>query len=214
MKRLGLILLLVAPISIHLALRKLHRDPPPVVLGALPAFTLTDQDGKGFSAADLDGKLWVVDFFFSRCSGVCPLLAERMKDVLRFADAHPRFASRIGLLSITVDPEGDTPARLADYGARNRIDAARWRLLTGPSKAVEDVVVRGFHVAMGQPEGDPEKGRLDILHGTHLVLVDGRGRIRGYFDGDPSGVEKLTRTLGTMLDGADRGARTADTGPR
>jgi protein SCO1/2 len=201
----AMVLLLATPVVLHFALKGLKRERPDD-LGTLPDFAFTDEQGRRFTSADLDGKLWVADFFFTRCSGVCPMLAERMRDVGRFVNRHPRFAQRIGLLSITVDPSSDTPERLAEYGKREAVDPARWRLLTGPSGAVEDVVVRGFHVAMGKPETDPASGRLDVLHGSHLVLLDarhGRARILGYYDGDPSGVGRLTADLGHLLDAED-----------
>src|SRR5262245_58537670 len=80
------------------------RQPPPV-LGTLPEFVLEDQAGRPLRTADLDGNLWVVDFFFARCRSICPLLTERMHAVERFAQRHPELATRIRLLSITVDPE-------------------------------------------------------------------------------------------------------------
>ena len=204
----GLVAILPLLVGAHFVLKAQRAKVQPLeVLGTLPDFKLTDQQGKAFTAADLDGKLWVVDFFFTRCSGVCPLLYERMKEVRRFADAHPRFASRIGLLSITVDPTSDTPERLGEYAKQHAIDPTGWRLATGPAQAIEDVVVQGFHVAMGQPEGDVAGGRFDILHGTHLVLVDDHHRIRGYFDGDPAGVTRLERDLGGFLEARDKEAQ-------
>lgn len=193
--------LIIAGLTGVLVLRTIKRyaPKPPSDLGAIPTFALTDQTDHPFTDRDLAGKAWVVDFFFSRCTGVCPMLAERMRSVASWLDRDPRYGARTGLLSITVDPEGDTPARLAEYGAKNRVDPARWRLLTGPAGAIEDVIVRGFHVAVGDRKSDAA-GKFDILHGSHLVLVDARGRIRGYFDADPAGVERLKKDLARVLE--------------
>jgi len=90
-------------------------------------------------------------------------------------------------LSISVDPERDTPEKLKQYaeifGARRGL----WRSLTGPQQEVERTVVRGFHTAMGKVprEGaDPRLAAFDIMHGERLVLVDRQGRIRGFYDAD------------------------------
>lgn len=174
-----------------------HAEPPPAI-ATLPAFAFEDQAGRPFREADLDGKLWVVDFFFARCRGICPMLAERMREVSRYLDDHPELAARTRLLSITVDPDHDTKAVLAQYAAVHRVDGERWRLVTGRAPAVLDVVQNAFKVGVGAPGTDPKTGEFDILHGGHLVVVDGQRRIRGYFDTDPDGVRRLEETLSAL----------------
>lgn len=198
----ALAMLIIAVLTGILVLRTLRRyaPKPPSDLGAIPSFKLTDQTDHAFTERDMAGKAWVVDFFFSRCTGVCPMLAERMRGIAAWLDRDPRYGARAGLISITVDPEGDSPARLAEYGAANRVEPARWRLLTGASETIQDVIVRGFHVAVGDRKGEPGSGHFDILHGSHLVLVDAHGRIRGYYDTDPDGIERLKRDLARVLD--------------
>ena len=170
---------------------------PPPVIATLPDFHFIDQDGHPLAAADLDGKLWVVDFFFARCTSICPTLIERMHDVERWAARHPAVEARLGLLSITVDPEHDTPAALADYARAHAVHGPRFRLATGEAEPVLDVISRGFKIAVGTPRLD-DTGRLDILHGGHLVVVDGKRRIRGYYDGDADGLRKLEADLVTL----------------
>lgn len=177
----------------------LRRPPPLSDLGALPAFTLTDQAAARYGSADLAGKVWVGSFIFTRCRTICPLVIERMKRVDAWAAAHPDAPLR--LVSISVDPEGDTPDRLAVFARERGIDASRWRLLTGDAAALEDVVVRGFHLAMGQPRTErTEAGeRMDILHSPRLVLVDARGRIRGYYDDDLGGIDRLLADIPRLI---------------
>jgi len=167
---------------------------PPPVIATLPDFHFIDQDGHPLAAADLDGKLWVVDFFFARCTSICPTLIERMHDVERWAGRHPDVEAKLGLLSITVDPEHDTPAALREYARAHGMEEGRWRLVTGAAEPVLDVVSRGFKIAVGTPKLD-ETGRLDILHGGHLVVLDAERRVRGYFDGDADGVRQLEAAL-------------------
>lgn len=172
-------------------------------LGTLPDFQLTDEQGKPFDKARLAGRTWVVDFFFTRCKSVCPLLTERMKDVARWS-SQPRYAGKLGLLSITIDPEHDTAAVLADYAKAHGLDTTRWHLVTGEHQRIAQVARDGFKIEVGEPQVAGED--VDILHGSHLVVVDGEGRIRGYFTGDADGVTRLEGALGPWLDrGGDRG---------
>ena len=177
--------------------RSLRPAAPPPVIATLPDFHLVDHDGHPLAAADLDGKLWVVDFFFARCTSICPTLIERMHDVERWAGRHPDVEAKLGLLSITVDPEHDTPAALADYARAHAVKSPRFRLATGEAEPVLDVISRGFKIAVGTPRLD-DTGRLDILHGGHLVVVDGQHRIRGYYDADGGGLHKLEADLTTL----------------
>lgn len=176
----------------------LRHLPPLPVLGTLPPFAFEDQAGRPLSERDLDGKIWVVDFFFARCRGICPMLAERMKEVDRYAQSKPDLAARTRLLSITVDPEHDDARVLAQYAAAHRIDGDRWRLATGRAPQVLEVVTRAFRIAVEPPTTDPKTGDLDILHGGYLVVVDPARRIRGYFDSDADGVRRLEQALSAL----------------
>jgi cytochrome oxidase Cu insertion factor (SCO1/SenC/PrrC family) len=92
-------------------------------------------------------------------------------------------------LSISVDPERDTPEVLARHAREVGARPESWKWLTGPEREVERAVVRGFHVALAKvqrPATDVEvhAAAVDIFHGEKLVLVDGRARIRGFYDAD------------------------------
>src|SRR5207253_413350 len=103
-------------VGLHVAVRAHDRARSALpVLGVLPAFSLTDQDGKSFDAKNLDVKITVVDFVFTRCGSICPMLTERARDLSRRLDAKKIGPSEVALVSITVDPEGDTPPVLAAY---------------------------------------------------------------------------------------------------
>lgn len=176
----------------------------PMVLGGLPAFTLTDQRGQPFGSRELAGKIWVADFMFTSCQGVCPLLSERMAEVGRRAR---HLGPDFHLVSISVDPERDTPARLAEYAARYGANPIAWSFLTGPAQAIQTTVVDGFKVGAGKErapgaaaDGGPEF--WEIFHGENLVLVDRQLRIRGYFPATAEGIDKLMDAVGRVANGA------------
>ena len=167
--------------------------PKPVL--ELPAYALTDHHGKSFGAVDLRGKPYIADFVFTSCPSVCPRLTKRMVEVQkRTAD----LGEKLHLVTFSVDPENDTPEVLAAYGRKYGADDARWTFLTGPLGEVETVVLRGFKIAMGKKE-TPE-GILEIFHGERLVLVDGEGKLRGFYDADDAGIEAIVRDARLVLD--------------
>ena len=151
-----------------------HSTPPPPTLGAFPDFTLTDQSGRTVHVADLRGQPWVADFIFTRCGDVCPRLTEQMARLRKDTGARA--------VSFSVDPDYDTPAVLTEYAAAHHAD---WTFLTGPIDAVAD----GAKLAL---QRDPTKpAPVSILHGSHFILVDAAGKIRGYYD--PSDEEASAR---------------------
>jgi protein SCO1/2 len=180
--------------------RRLTASPP--ILGGLPAFTLTDQRGQAFGSRELAGKVWVADFIFTACQTACPLLSERMAQVgKRARHLGPDFH----LVSISVDPERDTPDRLAAYAARFGANPISWSFLTGPEQAIQATVVDGFKVGAGKERragADGGPGFWEIFHGEKLVLVDRQLRIRGYFDATPEGVDKLLEAVSRVVNGA------------
>jgi len=177
------------------------RLPPPLPeLAALPRFELVDQEGRHFGTKDLDGRVWVASFIFTRCTTICPRITARMTEVQgRTRQLAPAFH----LVSFSVDPEHDTPARLAEYARAHRASPRLWSFLTGPEEAVKDAVVGGLKVSMGKEPSD-RGGFEGIFHGSHLVLVDARGRVRGYYDPeDPQAVDRVVRDAGLLVNRGD-----------
>jgi protein SCO1 len=176
----------------------------PMVLGGLPAFTLTDQRGQPFGSRELAGKIWVANFMFTSCQGVCPLLSQRMAEVgKRARHLGPDFH----LVSISVDPERDTPQRLAEYAARYGAHPISWSFLTGSEQALQATVVEGFKVGAGKERrpgagADGGAGFWEVFHGENLVLVDRQMQIRGYFPATPEGLDKLLEAVGRVANGA------------
>lgn len=194
----------LAGIALLTAIRPLlRREPePPPVLAMLPAFSLIDQDGRKFGSEELKGQVYITSFFFSRCASMCPLLMKSMK---RIEDTYrERGIAGIRLVSITVDPEHDDPEHLRAYATEVGADPARWTLLTGDAEAIRRLAFDGFHVPVGEPQALP--GALfDIAHSGKLVLVDGKGAIRGYYDTDDEGLGEVSNRAQQVL--REAGAR-------
>src|SRR5881394_264478 len=175
---------LAVPMGALLFRQSVAPDLP--MLGELPAFSLVAEDGKPFRKGDLLGRVWIADFVFTSCADACPRLQAKMKKIQdRLVPLEQ--GGNIGLLSISVDPERDTPQKLKEYGEIFGARPGLWRSLTGEQKEVERTVVKGFHTAMAKmprPGADPHLEAFDIMHGERLVLVDRTGRIRGYYDAD------------------------------
>lgn len=168
-------------------------DPPPII-AELPEFELVDQHGETRNAASLRGAPIVANFIFTRCVTACPLLTSQMLNLQNRLGAAKE---EVMMLSITVDPEYDSPEVLAEY-ARERGADHRWIYLTGPLADVRNAIERGFRVRAGDRVPLGADG-FDILHATHLVLLDDELRIRGYYRNDEEGLEGIERDLRALL---------------
>ncbi len=179
---------LIGIVSLTLIRPLLRRVPePPPLLVQLPAYRLVDSGGGSFGSADLAGKVYVANFFFTRCVSICPDLTRSMARLAaRYAEAR---VADVLLVSITVDPEHDTPERLAEYAAAHGVDPRRWALLTGEPERVRELILGGFKMALGRAE-QHQDSLVDIAHSGKLVLVDGAGWIRGYYDSDAEGQDE------------------------
>lgn len=164
--------------------------------GRVPAFSLTDQLGRTVTERDYAGQVWIASFVFTRCPTVCPLLTAKM------ASLQKRLGDRRALrfVSISVDPEHDTPSVLATYATKFGAHAERWRFLTGPLADIERTVVKGFKIHMGQATPHATDPTLvEIMHGEHFVLIDAQGTIRGYFQTDQAGLAELEEAALELL---------------
>ncbi len=168
---------------------------PPAVVTQAPSFELIDVAGEPFSSRDLEGQAYVVQFFFSSCATVCPRLSDWMS---RIQDRVATHGDAVRLVSITVDPERDTPEKLASYAKGYGAIPGRWIFLTGELEQIERVVVDGFFQVIERRESSD--GELyDIVHSERFVLVDGQGRVRGYYPADAEGVEALIHDLELLV---------------
>lgn len=175
-------------------------------ISAVPAFNLVDQTGQPFGSADLSGHVWVASFIFTTCTTVCPRISDANAELQRLLAADNLDAR---LVSFTVDPEMDRPALLTAYAQKYGADPARWTFLTtadGSTAPLYELISKGFQLAMGERAPD-SAGAVDITHSTKLVLVDGDGWIRAYFDNSPEQLPIIVayaRELGTEAAKASR----------
>ncbi len=178
-------------------IRPLAHHPPPrlPVLGTMQRFELVDERGLPFGSAELAGRIWVASFVFTRCGTACPAITAKMKQV---QDRARQLGSAFHLVSFSVDPEHDTPPILAAYARQHGASPRLWSFLTGPPGAVRSAVSEGLKVSMGRERDDG--ATADISHGTHLVLVDGRGQVRAYYDPDEPGVvDRVLRDVSLIV---------------
>ena len=156
----------------------------------IPSFEFIDQLNNNFSDKDIEGKIWVADYFFTSCPTICPKMTKSMQRVheLYWDD------DMIHLLSFTIDPKRDTPIRLKSYAEKYSADHSKWHFLTGEKTALFWLARKGFFVSA--TEGSNE---YDFIHSENLVLVDPQRRIRGYYNGtDDGSVKQLIKDIAKL----------------
>lgn len=162
----------------------------------VPKFSLTDQNGQPFTQAELTGKVWVVDFIFTRCGGACPVMTQRMIEV-----ASKVHSGNVRFVSISVDPSYDTPVVMKEYAQRQGATDGRFVFLTGDVEGIYDLAQKGFHLAAAPArEGKP------IVHDEHFLLIDRAGDVRGaYMSNDAEAMTHLVADAQTLAKPAPSG---------
>jgi len=138
-------------------------------------FYLLNQDNAGSGTEKWNGKIVVVNFFFTHCSGVCPKMTGNL---IKVQEAYKNDTGII-INSLTVDPESDSASQLKIYARRYGIQSTKWQLLTGDKKEIYRLARNEFKVLATDGDG----GAGDFIHSEKIVLVDTQKRIRGYYDG-------------------------------
>src|SRR5579884_3314821 len=155
-----------------------HAEPSRLaVIRDAPDFSLTTQDGGTLSKADLSGKVVLVGFVFTTCTGNCPATSVRMREVARLLDEAGVGPERVRLVSVTLDPARDRPEHLRRYAKLFGADARRWSFLTGSPERVSKVLS-----AWGMWARPAANGQID--HPSRVFLLDDRGRVREIYDVD------------------------------
>lgn len=167
-------------------IRPMSATPPPV-FGEVADFSLVDTEGAAFTKAELDGKVWVADLVFTSCQMTCPMLTKKMGNVYRSYELE----NGVRFVSVSVDPQTDTPAVLKKYAEEHGIDASRWHFLTGDFEEIRNLATKSLKLAA---EKDAN------LHSDRFVLVDANSRVRGYYDpSDKKSLAKLFSDLALVL---------------
>lgn len=155
-------------------------------------FRLTDQTGSVITQSTLNGKIYVLDYFFTTCPSICPIMSTQM------ARAYEKYKGneQVIFLSHTVDPENDSVPVLARYAREHGADARQWHFLTGDKQELYDLARKSYFLDPGEGKGDAD----DFIHTPMFVLVDREKRIRGYYDGtNPSEVDKMIMEIDLLL---------------
>ena len=159
--------------------------------GQVSEFSLINQANETFNSTQMLGKVWLVSFMFTTCHGPCPMMNQKMaalqNDLIGLKNFHQ--------VSISMDPETDTPEQLRAYGKKFQSEDSRWTFLTGEKAKIISIAKDIFKLPAGE---DPN------MHSTRFVLIDQKGKIRGYFDSlSPDALIKL-REQARLLHDSDQ----------
>lgn len=158
-------------------------------------FSFVNQEGKTISNEDVKGKVCVVEYFFATCKGMCPKMNENMVKVYQAFHGN----KDVLILSHTVDPIKDTVQALKEYSLRFDADPNQWLFLTGDKKKLYDMA-RYSYLISAQDDTAGVSIDKDFIHDKHFSLVDGYGRVRGFYDGlDATDIGKLIVDINTLL---------------
>jgi len=142
---------------------------------AVPSFSFTDQNNQTLTSTFVDNKIWVADYFFTKCTGICPKLTTHLQTVQEAFKQN----DDVKIASFTVDPERDTPATLKRYAAAYHSIPSQWQFVTGDKKNLYAFARKGLFIIATDGDG----GADDFIHSENLVLIDKHQHIRGYYDG-------------------------------
>ncbi len=137
-------------------------------------FSLLNQSGKKITLDNYNDKIFIADFFFTKCPSICPIMTDNMLELQKKIIED----DSVMIISFSVDPKNDTVEQLNNYAEEKGIDQKKWNLLTGDKTKIYDLARKSFFVAELDNKDDNE-----IIHTENFVLVDPDKRIRGYYDG-------------------------------
>jgi protein SCO1/2 len=163
----------------------------------IKSFQFTDQNGQPYGSDSLKGKIYVADFFFTSCTSICPMMTKELKDVVFDQYQTGKHSDEVKIVSFTIDPKRDSPARLLHYAQKFGISGNRWKFLTGPKDSIYKLMgTEGY--LMIKPS--PEEGSDQITHSKYVDLVDKEGHIRGVFDAtDHTELERLRDEIRLLM---------------
>ncbi len=182
--------------------------------GPVPDFTLVERSGRRVTRADLRGRVWLANFIYTECTETCPLQSLQVSRLAAEFAASPD----VRFVSITADPDHDTPTVLAAYAQRYQADPERWLFFTGPKQAIYALAKEGFKLGVTDA-GNARAGGLLVpvapspafashgskglvIHSSRFVLVDRRAEIRAYHRSDDlESLARLREDLRALLAG-------------
>ncbi|MCX6172379.1 MAG: SCO family protein [Flavobacterium sp.] len=181
-----------------------HKNPETGLLkiGPAPKFELTDQNNTKISNETYKGKVYVVEFFFSTCPTICPIMNRNMVDIQNEFFGNPNF----GIASISINPEYDTSKVLQEHAQKIGVKSSNWHLLTGDKDYIYSIANKGFNLYVGENKNIS----AGFEHSGLFALIDKQGTIRCrkdkfdnpilYYDGlDKKGVKAITQDIKKLL---------------
>lgn len=171
-------------------------------IGKVPSFELTNQDGRKITNKDFEGKVYVLEFFFSTCPTICPKMNQNMLKIEKAFFGNPNF----GIASITINPSTDTPEVLKKHATDLGVKSANWHFLTGEQDYIMNLSNKGFNLYAA------ENGKVNggFEHSGMFALIDKKGMIRSrsdefnnpiiYYDGlEANGIAALINDIKLLL---------------
>jgi protein SCO1/2 len=176
--------------------------PDMATIGSVPTFSFTDQNGKTVTNKTFDGSVYLVEFFFTTCPTICPIMTENMKKIQDEFAGNPK----VGIASFSIDPDRDTSEVLKEYAENKGITKPQWHLLTGEKEKIFKLANEGFNLYVGQ--GSEVDGGFE--HSGFFALIDQEGNIRSrkdengnpiiYYDGlDDKKIQMLKEDIQKLL---------------
>ena len=183
---IGLVIVLIAVSFVLSKVEPKRHVAPLPVIGSVSDFNLTNQSGEPVTLASLRGKVWVADIIFTRCAGPCPRMTKQMAELQA---ALPK-DSGAKLITLTTDPEFDTPEILKRYATRFNADAARWNFFTGTKPQIAALAIDSLKLTALEKAEESRANPDDLfVHSTIFVIVDKQARLRGAIETDGDGIE-------------------------
>jgi protein SCO1/2 len=160
-------------------------------------FSFKNQDGEIITQQEVDGKVYVAEYFFTTCGSICPVMNKQMQRVHKVYQTEEDFR----ILSFTVNPEVDTVEQMKLYADEHGARSDQWHFLTGEKEELYSLARKSFFVLKPAEAENLGDAGSDFIHTNNFVLVDRESRIRGYYDGtSPTSVDSLIHDIGRLLE--------------
>ena len=172
----------VNPRLVDDAVRNISRDH------RISDFHLINQNGDSISKSDFEGKIYVADFFFTRCQTICPVMAVNMSEL----QAYYKEDDDLKFLSHSVTPDIDSVPILKAYAIKNGAIDGKWDITTGRKKHIYELARKSYFAVLDEGDG----GDQDFIHTEQFVLIDKKNQIRGFYDGtDAEEIDRIIRDI-------------------
>lgn len=155
-------------------------------------FNLINQNGNNVTSKDYENKIYVVDFFFTRCPSICPIMTDNMKKI---QDEYIN-NDDVMLLSMSVTPDIDDIEVLKDYAVEKGVNDSKWNITTGSKKHIYELARKSYFAVVDQGDG----GLQDFIHTPNFILVDTKKQIRGIYDGtEDNEILRLIKDINVLV---------------